>query len=176
MRASTAQGIAATAKAEMKRRRDHLLTLVHHLDALIEAATDTLLRLDIAVLRLQRDEVQELADRISVQMRSRSWLYFGLLQAAENAGLFLGYTSPPERKPEGAGVDCLSPPKPKPRGPGIDYLISAAAQYGHVIGADRAHALLVEFNALPRVGAKLGGTGELKAHARRLRKGQLIDQ
>jgi hypothetical protein len=156
--------IAAAAKAESNRHRDYLCTLIHHLDAIIEAAPDHLARLDVAVLRQQRDEVQELVDRITVQMRTRDWLYFGLLQAAENAGVDLGYTSPSRSN------------KGKPYGSGIDYLIAAAAKHGHLIGPDRAHALLVAFNTLPRVGAKLGGASELKAYALVLRKGQVTDE
>ena len=159
MRAPTAREIAATARAEAKRRRDYLLAIARYLDMLAEDGT--LMRLDAGVLRQQRDEVQELADRISVQLRSRSWLHFGLLQAAENAGADLGYTSPN---------------KGKPHGPGIDYLVTAAAKHGYPIGPDRAHAVIVTYNALPRVSAKLGGEIKIEAHALVLRKGSTIDE
>ena len=160
MRAPTTKEIAAAARAEFKARRDRLLALIRHLDALADSADDAV-RLNVRVLRQQRDEVQELADRISVQLRSRSWLHFGLLQAAENAGADLGYTSPN---------------KGKPHGPGIDYLVTAAAKHGYPIGPDRAHAVIVTYNALPRVSAKLGGEIKIEAHALVLRKGSTIDE
>jgi hypothetical protein len=163
MRAPTAREIAATARAESKRRRDHLLAIVRCLDMLAELAEDgTLMWLDAGVLREQRAELQAQADRIGVQLRTREWLYVGLLQAAENAGVDLGYTSPAT--------------KGKPFGPGIDYLTAAAATHGYRLGPNRAHRLLAEFNRLPRAAAKLAGTGGLRASAVILRKCQLIDE
>jgi hypothetical protein len=158
MRAPAPQDIAAAARAGFKRHRDHLLALISHLDALIAAASE-LRRLDVAVLRAQRDDLQGMVDRIGVQLRSRAWLYFGLLQAAD--GIDLGYTSPDQGKPYG---------------PGVDYLMDAAAAQGYPIGPDRARALIVEFNALPRVTAKLGGKSTLTANAVRVRKGQPTDE
>jgi hypothetical protein len=98
MRGPAAKEIAATARAEMKRRRDDLLDLVRHLDALITAAPDTVTRLDVAVLRQQRAELLERADRITIQMRSRYWLHHALLQAAKHIGLNLSYTAPVKGK------------------------------------------------------------------------------
>jgi hypothetical protein len=131
MRSPSAKEIAATARAEMKRRRHDLLTLVRHLDALIAATPDTLTRLDVAVLRQQRAELLQHADGVKFQMGSRSWLYHALLQAAKHIGIKLSYTAPV---------------KGKPYGPGIEYLMTTAAQCGYPIGPERAHRLLVEFN------------------------------
>ena len=161
MRGRTAQEIATTARAEMKRRRDHLLALVRHLDAIIEAAPD-ILTLDervVGVLRDRRVGMQELAARIRGQLQSRSWFYFGLLQEAENAGVDLGYTS-----------------VPKPHGAGITYLVAAAAKHGRPIGPDRAASLIKTFKALPRLRAKLAGEGMMRVDAHILRRGQLIDE
>jgi hypothetical protein len=153
MRGPAAREIAATAKAEMKHRHEHLLTLAHYLDAIIEAAPN-ILTLDagiVDVLRDRRAAIQELADRIRVQMHTRSWLYFGLLQEAENAGINLNkYTSPPKGKPYGSSVD---------------YLVAKAAEHGHSIGPDRAFGLLKEFNALPQIGPRFDGEGNMSVCA-----------
>ena len=94
-----------------------------------------------------------------MQLRSREWLYIGLLQAAVNEEKDLGYSAS----------------KGKPHGPGIDYLIAEAAKHGHTISPERAHALIAAFNRLPKVNAKIGIQSDLKAHALILRNGQLLD-
>jgi hypothetical protein len=144
VRARTTQEIAAAARAELVQYRKEVRDLVRHLDALIKGAAH-LAGLDIDAIRQKRDALQELADRIDVQLGSRSWLYFGLLQEAENVDL--RYTLPPKGKPYGSG---------------IDYLRAAAAQHGHQIGPDRACALIKQFNALPRVRAIFGGEGNMR--------------
>jgi hypothetical protein len=146
VRARTAQEIATGVRAEFAQRRNELRDLVSHLDALIKGQVH-MVRLDFNEVRQQRDELQELADRIGVQMRTRSWLYLGLLQEAENVGLDLGYASPS---------------KGKPQGPGIDYLIAAVARHGHEIGPDRACSLIKQFNALPRIRAIFRGEGNMR--------------
>jgi hypothetical protein len=145
--------LVAVTRAEFKRHRDRLLGRVRHLDALIEGAAD-MPRLNTDVLRGQRDDLQELADRITAQLHTHNWIYFGILQTAERAGTVLKYTSP-------------SKGKKKPHGPGIDYLIAAAAAQGYEIGPDRARDLLAAFNKmLPLVGAEFGGAGALQVSAR----------
>jgi hypothetical protein len=145
VRSRSANDLAAATRAEFKRYRDRALEHVRHLDALIEGCAE-MLQLDPAVLRQQREERQALADRITAQLRSRSWVYFGLLQEAENAGIKLSYTAPPQGKPYG---------------PGIEHLIAAAARHGHQIGPDRACGLIKQFNALARtrMSATLHGEG-----------------
>jgi hypothetical protein len=139
--------IAAAARAGFKRHRDRLLNLIRHLDALIEGGAD-MPRLDVNVLHQQREELQGSADRITAQLRSRSWFYFGLLEAAVQAGTDLGYTTPDQGKPFG---------------PGIEHLVAAAARHGYQIGPDRACSLIKQFNALPRVRATFRGEGRLSA-------------
>jgi hypothetical protein len=164
----TTKEIAAAAKAERKAQLAQLRDLIRALDTLIDAEPDDVMRrLDMAVLRGQRADLLGAADQIEMQLRSREWLYIGLLQRAENESVNLSYSA-------STG---------KPHGPGIDYLIAAAAKYGQVIGPDRAHAIIKRFNRLSqdvaklrKIVAELGIKSELKAHAMILRDGQLIDE
>jgi hypothetical protein len=119
------------------------------LDALIEGCAD-IVGLDAAVLRQEREKLQERADLITEQLQPRSSVYFGILQAAVFAGVGLGYTSPP---------------KGKPQGPGIDYLIAEAARRGIQIGPDRACALIKQFNALSWARVKFVGKGNMSIDA-----------
>jgi hypothetical protein len=173
MRDRTTREIAATAKAERKAQLGRILELIDHLDALIEAEPDDVMRRpDIMVaLRSQRADLQGAVAQIKMQLRSSVWLYVGLLQRAVNEGKDLGYTSPPKGKG-------------KPHGPGIKYLIDEAAKHGRKISPNRAHALIADFNKLSqpdsqlkKIDAKLDGIkSELKAHPMILRNGQLIDK
>jgi hypothetical protein len=159
VRGQTAKEIAAATRAEFKRYRDRLLKHIRYLDYLIEHRAD-MLQLDPAVLRQQREVLQEIADRITTQLRSHSWVYFGILEAAALAGIDLGYTSPVEAWTAQAQKE----ERPfKPHGPGIDYLIAAAAAHGYVIGPDRARDLLATFNKLPALRTRFGGAGKMVA-------------
>jgi hypothetical protein len=158
MRARSPKEIAAAARAEHKARRASLRTRIRSLDDLI-AAPDVVAALDLEMLRRQRDDLQNLVTRLSEQLRSREWLYIGILQLAENDGADLGYTT-----------------MPHPHGPGIELLRREAARCGYAIGPRQAQRLLQVFSALPRAGSKLGGTSSLGAHAGILRRGHLVDE
>jgi hypothetical protein len=149
VRGPASKEIAATTRAEFKRHRDRLREHVRQLDGLIGGCAD-MVGLDAATLQAERAKLQESADRITVQLRSRSWFYFGVLQAAALAGTDLGYTLPEEGKPYG---------------PGIEWLMATAAQHGHLIGPDRACALIKQFNALPWARAKFIGEGNMSVDA-----------
>jgi hypothetical protein len=156
VRSRTANNLAAATRAEFKRHRDQLLEYVRHLDPLIEGCADKV-RLDAAMLRQERERLQQHADQITVQLRSRKWFYFGLLQTAVNNGIDLRYTSPVKAWTAQAQKE----ERPlKPHGPGIDYLITAAAAQGYVIGPDRARDLIASFNKM-QIGAEFAGAGKL---------------
>jgi hypothetical protein len=147
-----AKEIVTATRADFERDRDRLLEYVRYLDALIGGCADNMVGLDAAALRQEREKLQENANRITAQLRREphSWLYFGLLQEAKNAGVDLRYTSPPKGKPHGAGVD---------------YLIAAAARHGRRIGSYRACSLIKQFNALLWARAEFIGAGNMSVCA-----------
>ena len=154
MRSAAAQEIAARTRAKFKHHRKLLLEYVRHLDALVGGCAD-MVPLDAAVLLQAREKLLQRADLITEQLKSRSWVYFGILEAASLAGTNLGYTSPA---------------KGRPHGPGIGFLIAASKAHGYEIGPDRARDLLVIFKKLPRLRAVFGGAGEMVAVARVFKK------
>src|SRR5215475_9225966 len=99
------QRIAARTREKFERERDHCLELIRRCDAVIEAAPELPL-LDRNQHQQQRHDLQVRADAITRHLpRWRFWQRYGLLLAADRAGVSLRYTSSGKDGPAGPGID-----------------------------------------------------------------------